>query len=236
LADAVVPRVTAADEDWRHAWTRAERRAEAVITRELAAPDALTEPYIAYTVARLALDNSAVVAASSMPVRDIEWYGGCRDRIVHYSNRGANGIDGVVSTSIGIALTGQRVVALVGDIAFLHDSSALIALARRAIDLTVVVVDNDGGGIFSFLAQADALDHERFEQLFGTPHGTDLAALARAHHLETEVVDRAEAFSAAFTNATAASGVRVIVARTDRADNVTVHRAIHDAVARAITA
>ena len=98
-----------------------------------------------------------------------------------------------------------------------------------------MVVDNDGGGIFSFLAQADALDHERFELLFGTPHGTDIAALARAHDLEAVDVDTVEEFSVAFMKATDASGVHVVVAHTDRADNVAVHRRIHDAVARAIT-
>jgi 2-succinyl-5-enolpyruvyl-6-hydroxy-3-cyclohexene-1-carboxylate synthase len=236
LASALAPRVTAVDARWRDSWIRADRLAEETIAGRLAAGAPLSEPLIAATVATLALDHSAVVAASSMPVRDIEWYGGRRDRIVHYANRGANGIDGVVSTAIGVALTGRPVVALVGDLAFLHDSSALIALARRAIDLTIVVVDNDGGGIFSFLAQADVLDHDRFELLFGTPHGTDIAALARAHHLETEVVDTAEEFSVALMKATDAGGVRVIVARTDRAENVVVHRAIHDAVARAITA
>ena len=236
LASTIAPLVSAADEQWLRSWTQAEYRAEQVIGGELAAGSALSEPLIAYIVADRALDHSAVVAASSMPVRDIEWYGGRRDRVTHYANRGANGIDGVVSTAIGVALTGRRVVALVGDIALLHDSSAMIALARRPIDLTIVVVDNDGGGIFSFLSQADALDQERFELLFGTPHGTDIAAVARAHHIDAVVVDTAEEFAVAFMKATDASGVQMVVARTDRAENVVVHRRIHDAVARAITA
>lgn len=236
LASTIAPLVTAADEQWLQSWTHAEHKAYEAISGEIAAGSALSEPLIASIVADHSLDYSAVVAASSMPVRDIEWYGGRRDRVTHYANRGANGIDGVVSTAIGVALTGRRVVALVGDIAFLHDSSAMIALARRPIDLTIVVVDNDGGGIFSFLSQADALDRERFELLFGTPHGTDIAALARAHHIEAVAVDTFEEFSVAFMKATDASGVHVVVARTDRAENVAVHRRIHDAVARAITA
>jgi 2-succinyl-5-enolpyruvyl-6-hydroxy-3-cyclohexene-1-carboxylate synthase len=235
LATAIAPLVSAADEQWLRSWTRAEYAAEQVISGELSGA-ALSEPLIAYIVADHSLDYSAVVAASSMPVRDIEWYGGRRDRVTHYANRGANGIDGVVSTAIGVALTGRRVVALVGDIALLHDSSAMIALARRPIDLTIVVIDNDGGGIFSFLPQSEALDQERFELLFGTPHGTDIAAVARAHHIDAVVVDTAEEFSVAFMKATDASGVQMVVARTDRAENVVVHRRIHDAVARAIRA
>jgi 2-succinyl-5-enolpyruvyl-6-hydroxy-3-cyclohexene-1-carboxylate synthase len=234
LASTIAPLVTAADEQWLRSWTSAEQTAERVISDELAG-GVLSEPLIAQIVAEHALDYSAVVAASSMPVRDIEWYGGRRDRVTHYANRGANGIDGVVSTAIGVALSGRRVVALVGDIAFLHDSSALIALARRPIDLTIVVIDNDGGGIFSFLAQADVVDRERFELLFGTPHGTDIAALARAHHIAGVDVRTAEEFSVEFMKATDAPGVRVVVAHTDRAENVAAHRRIHDAVARAFT-
>ncbi len=234
LASTIAPLVAATDEQWLQSWTTAEQLAEQVISAELAADESLNEPLIAQIVAQHSVDYTAVVAASSMPVRDIEWYGGRRDRVTHYANRGANGIDGVVSTAIGVALTGRRVVALVGDIALLHDSSAMIALARRPIDLTIVVVDNDGGGIFSFLAQAEGLASDRFELLFGTPHGTDIGALARAHHIESVVVDTVEEFSVAFMKATDTPGVQVVVARTNRAENVAVHRRIHDAVARAI--
>ena len=110
-----------------------------------------------------------------MPVRDLEWFGGPLARA--HANRGANGIDGVVSTALGVALDGPPTIALVGDIAFVHDSGALTALQARRADLRIVVVDNDGGGIFSFLPQAADLDWQRFEQLFGTPHGTDVIAL-----------------------------------------------------------
>ena len=124
-----------------------------------------------------------------MPVRDLEWFGG--PQAIAHANRGANGIDGVVSTALGVALGGTTTVALVGDIAFLHDAGALTALARRGADLRIVVVDNDGGGIFSFLPQASALPTERFEQLFGTPHGTDVVALASAHGLDATTVTTA---------------------------------------------
>ncbi|HUP74059.1 MAG TPA: 2-succinyl-5-enolpyruvyl-6-hydroxy-3-cyclohexene-1-carboxylic-acid synthase [Acidimicrobiales bacterium] len=234
LAATMAPLVSPVGEQWLQSWIRAEEMAEQAVSAALGGDAPLSEPLIASIVAQHSLDYSAVVAASSMPVRDIEWYGGRRDRITHYANRGANGIDGVVSTAIGVALTGRRVIALVGDIAFLHDSSAMIALARRQIDLTIVVIDNDGGGIFSFLAQADALDRERFELLFGTPHGTDIAAVARAHRIDAVDVDTAEEFSVAFMKATDASGVHVVVARTDRDENVAVHRRIHDTVARAV--
>jgi 2-succinyl-5-enolpyruvyl-6-hydroxy-3-cyclohexene-1-carboxylate synthase len=148
-----------------------------------------------------------------------------------HANRGANGIDGVVSTAVGVAAAGVPTVVLVGDVAFVHDSSALVALAQRPLDLTVVVVDNDGGGIFSFLPQADALDARRFETLFGTPHGTDCVALARAHGLRaTEVRSRAALARAVH----ATKGPRVAVVRTARDTNVDVHRRLNAAVASAV--
>jgi 2-succinyl-5-enolpyruvyl-6-hydroxy-3-cyclohexene-1-carboxylate synthase len=165
-----------------------------------------------------------------MPIRDVEWYSPVNSTARVYSNRGANGIDGVVATATGIALGGGSTVLLIGDVAFLHDSSSLTALARRNLDLRIVVVDNDGGGIFSFLSQASALSADRFEQLFGTPHGTDLVALCAAHGLEAAVVNDADGLRSALAQA----GPRVIVVRSSREPNVAAHqrinRAVHDAL------
>ncbi len=138
-------------------------------------------------------DGSTLVSSSSMPVRDVEWYSAPRAGVRHLANRGANGIDGVVSTAVGVALaTGGPTALLIGDIALLHDTNGLLGLRARDADLTVVVVDNDGGGIFSFLPQAASVERTRFEQLFGTPHGVDPLALAAAHGLSTAEVERME--------------------------------------------
>src|SRR3546814_10022318 len=119
-----------------------------------------------------------------MPVRDLEWFGVIRSDLRVIANRGANGIDGVVSTAVGAALVGAKTTLLIGDVAFLHDSNGLLGLAGRDVDLTIVVLDNDGGGIFSFLPQRTQLPPERFEHLFGTPHGLNLVALARAYGVQ----------------------------------------------------
>jgi 2-succinyl-5-enolpyruvyl-6-hydroxy-3-cyclohexene-1-carboxylate synthase len=167
-----------------------------------------------------------------MPVRDVEWYGGPAERITVHANRGANGIDGVVSTAIGVALaTAAPTVVLLGDVAVCHDASALTGLAGRALDLAIVVVDNDGGGIFSFLAQHDQLAADRFEQLFGTPHGTDIEALARAHGLPATTATTAAELSAALQG----GGARLVRVASDREANLVVHRALNAAVAEALT-
>ena len=115
-------------------------------------------------------EYGCLVVSSSMPVRDLEWYGSNRDDLLVYSNRGANGIDGVTSTAIGIAIGWQQLlptICVVGDVAFLHDTNALLGLAGRDAKVCIVVIDNDGGGIFSFLPQASELAPERFRVVDG---------------------------------------------------------------------
>jgi 2-succinyl-5-enolpyruvyl-6-hydroxy-3-cyclohexene-1-carboxylate synthase len=122
-------------------------------------------------------------------------------------------------------------VLCIGDVGFLHDSNGLLGAAQRGIDLVVVVIDNDGGGIFSFLPPATAVEADRFEQLYGTPHGLDLAALAAAYGVEAAATS---AIATALPAALAAGGVHVVVVRTDRAENVDVHARLNDAVAAAL--
>jgi 2-succinyl-5-enolpyruvyl-6-hydroxy-3-cyclohexene-1-carboxylate synthase len=213
---------------WAARWRAAARTAEQVISSELAAQRRLTEPGVARTIARHLPAGTELVVASSMPVRDLEWFGGPGARA--HANRGANGIDGVISTALGIALSGRPVVALVGDVAFVHDAGALTALRRRGADLRIVVVDNDGGGIFSFLPQATELAGERFEQLFGTPHGTDVVRLAEAHGLDAMTVTTVDRLVERIT----APGPSVTRVPTDRAENVAVHRHLTAAVVAAL--
>jgi 2-succinyl-5-enolpyruvyl-6-hydroxy-3-cyclohexene-1-carboxylate synthase len=168
-----------------------------------------------------------------MPVRDLEWYAAPRDGVDVLSNRGANGIDGVVSTAVGAALTGAPTALLIGDVAFLHDSNGLLGIMRRDVNLTVVVIDNDGGGIFSFLPQRGQLDAARFEQLFGTPHGVDITALAAAHGVPSERVATRTGVQAALAGALTRGGPRVVVVDTDRDANVAVHAELHAAIAAA---
>jgi 2-succinyl-5-enolpyruvyl-6-hydroxy-3-cyclohexene-1-carboxylate synthase len=217
---------------WLAAWQQAGATARLAVDHAIDAEAGPTEPGIARDLVEALPYGSELVVSSSMPVRDLEWFARPSGGVRVYANRGANGIDGVVSTAVGVAVgSGRPTALLIGDVALLHDSNGLLGAAGRGCDLVVVVVDNDGGGIFSFLPQADLLDQERFEALFGTPHGLDLVALARAYGVHAEVVDDV---AAAVPKALAERGVHVLVVRTDRAANVAVHERIQAAVVEAL--
>ena len=226
LLDGLPSPLTPADSGQR--WARAGKLADGAVAEVLAAHSEagrLSEIAVARHVVDAILPGGALVVSSSMPVRDVEWFGPNRDDIQVLANRGANGIDGVVSTAIGVATAGKPTTVLIGDVAFLHDSNALIGLARRNLNLDIVVVDNNGGGIFSFLPQATQLDPEVFELLFGTPHHTDLHALVQTHGLEALPWPLPR---------TADGGIRLTVVATDRGANVTVHDEVNTAVAAAL--
>jgi 2-succinyl-5-enolpyruvyl-6-hydroxy-3-cyclohexene-1-carboxylate synthase len=221
---------------WLDRWLALDAVADEAIAAVLADHPEPTEPGTARTLLAELPAGSHLVVSSSMPVRDVEWYGVPRPDIDVHANRGANGIDGVLSTATGVALaTGAPTTCLLGDVAFLHDSNALIGIAARGVELTVVVIDNDGGGIFGFLPQAGTLAAERFEQLFGTPHGVRIEDLAAAHGLLSITVESADALPMALGAARATGGVHLVVVRTDRAANVKLHDELHAAVAEAVS-
>jgi len=155
------------------------------------------------------------------------------------SNRGANGIDGVVSTALGAASADAGPVTLVvGDLSFLHDLNALVAARLHALSATIVLVDNDGGGIFSFLPQATAEAPavglpEHYEELFGTPHGIDVGPIVTALGGEFRDVATGD-LRAALADSITAPGVQVLCYRTDRSRNVELHREAAAVIAAAL--
>ncbi|HTW99909.1 MAG TPA: 2-succinyl-5-enolpyruvyl-6-hydroxy-3-cyclohexene-1-carboxylic-acid synthase [Acidimicrobiales bacterium] len=230
-------------------WRRVDDAAEAAIAGVLEGYErrrCLTEPAVARQLFAALPEGSVLVAASSMPVRDLEWFTAPRNGApLVLANRGANGIDGVISTAVGVALARRRrsaagptqTAALVGDLAFLHDLTALLrGRLERLPDLVLVVVDNGGGGIFSFLPYAGALPEERFERAFGTPQAADPAALARALGAGVTEVDDPAGLAPAIRRAALRGGLEVLVARTGRAANVAVHAELAEASAVAVEA
>jgi 2-succinyl-5-enolpyruvyl-6-hydroxy-3-cyclohexene-1-carboxylate synthase len=226
---------------WLGAWQEAERAAQAAIDGALCAEERLSEPAVARTLYASLPSDTVVMVSSSMPVRDLEWFAPTVPRPPRVlSNRGANGIDGVCSTALGAAAaTASAVVALVGDLAFLHDVSALVTSSdtgERRGSCTLVVVDNAGGGIFEFLPQATATARARFERLFGTPQSPDIARVAAGFGLECADVGTPEELGEALARLAGSAGLSVVRARVPaRPANVAVHQRIHAAVAAGLS-
>lgn len=232
------------DRDVPHAWLEAWQNAEATAARALDGWfDALGEPFegaVARALAEALPDAAVIVVGNSMPVRDADTFGSSSaHRHRWLGNRGANGIDGMLSTALGLA-AGQHdpVVAVLGDLAFLHDLNALVAARRLDIDATVVLVDNDGGGIFSFLPQARSIRPdvglpEHFEELFGTPHGIEFGPVIEALGARHRMVGPASLVTA-LREVVGQPGLDVLQLRTDRARNVELHQAAHAAVMAAL--
>ena len=231
LTAATAPRRAA----WADSFVRASARAGSALDSALGSERRLTEPGVARTVVSALPPGARLLLGSSMPVRDVDAFASAPPGAVRVlSNRGLNGIDGNVSTALGVAAaSGAPTLALVGDLAFLHDLGALVHARRAGLSLTVVVVNNDGGGIFSFLPIARTTGG-RFEALFGTPHGTDLSAAAALGVARFTRAETPEQLAAAVEDA-GRPGLHVVEARVvDRATNVEVHHALGTAVARAL--
>jgi 2-succinyl-5-enolpyruvyl-6-hydroxy-3-cyclohexene-1-carboxylate synthase len=229
LADAAPDPAPA---QWLTAWTTADAAVRDAAAATLATFDFPTEPAVAGTIARALPDGAIFWVASSMPVRDTDLTFGCMSRAVRVAaNRGANGIDGLLSSALGTAATGRHTIALAGDLSVLHDLGALVTAARCWIPLTIVAVNNDGGGIFHFLPQVEG-DPELFERHFATPHGLDLAAAARGLGVPSERIADRDALAEAV--AAPPEGPRFLEVVTDRGGNVAVHRALRDAAAAAL--
>ena len=229
LIDAVIDAWPggAVNGDWALTWRErdvAARAAMSALDDPTAQP---TGPNVARHVVSSLPAGSHLVLSSSMPIRDVEWFAGDCSHLIVHSNRGANGIDGVVATAIGVALaSGRPTGLLIGDVALIHDASSLAAVARRQIDLRVVVVDNDGGGIFHHLPQASALDPMVFERVFGTPHGADIEAIARGFGIDAVTAPTLGRLRERVANA----GPSLTVVRTDRERDLAEHRRLHAAV------
>lgn len=196
--------------------------------------EVLSEPLLARALVQASGAHEVpLVVGSSMPVRDVEWWAPART-MATYSNRGANGIDGVVSTVFGVA-SGSKAIGFVGDVTMLHDVSGLVdGLGEQGGTCVLVVADNHGGGIFSFLPQAAALDEERFERLFGTPRGHDLARVAAAFGHHSVTATTMSQLRSAIGEGLDRSGISVVVAKMpSRSSNVALHEQLNEMAAAA---
>jgi 2-succinyl-5-enolpyruvyl-6-hydroxy-3-cyclohexene-1-carboxylate synthase len=217
---------------WLEGWRRADEAARRAVDAVLDGDDTLTEPRLARDLVAGLPEAALLWIGSSMPIRDVDLQGAPRGDIRVLASRGASGIDGTVSAAIGAALAhGGPAFALIGDLAFLHDAPGLaLGPAEPRPDLCLIVVNNDGGGIFSALEQASF--PETFERLFGTPHGAGLHQLAAAFGLPYERLDQ----PADLDKVMAGSGLRVVEAQTNRAAGATLRARLRAAASAAVRA
>ena len=242
-ADAVLagiplpPTQFAPDPTWLAAWQGADELAGAVAAEVLGAAP-LSGSAVAARVWEQAPDDALLLVAASWPVRQVEAFAGGRRGLRVIGNRGANGIDGLVSTAWGATLAHQAQgggpgLALLGDLAFLHDHNGLLAGPEEPRpDLVIVVIDNDGGGIFHQLEQGRPEFADSFERLFGTPQARDLVAVAEAAGVPAVRVSDTAGVDAAIAEGMRLGGVRVVVAAVmSRADEAQLLEQVHAAVA-----
>ena len=219
-------------ENWFESWRRADDAAITAADEMLAAADTLSEPRLARDLAAVLPDGALLWAASSQPIRDLDQHMAPRDGMRVLASRGASGIDGLVSSAIGAALAHDGPAwALLGDLAFLHDAPGLFLGPDEARpDLALIVVNNDGGGIFSMLEPAAF--QAPFERVFGTPHGASVERLASAAGIPYRLLERAGDLPAVMRGGE--PGLRVIEVRTSRAGQAALRARLADTTAAAI--
>ncbi|HEU4489713.1 MAG TPA: 2-succinyl-5-enolpyruvyl-6-hydroxy-3-cyclohexene-1-carboxylic-acid synthase [Jiangellales bacterium] len=224
-----------APDAWLAAWVSAGEAALRAVGEVLDAHGGPTGPGVARSVLAGLPDGASLVVGASQPVRDLHLAARPRTGVSPYGNRGVSGIDGTVSTAVGVALARPGpTYALMGDLTFLHDANGLVVgPGEPRPDLTVVVVNDDGGGIFTLLEQGAPEHAGAFERVFGTPHGVDLAALCLATGTgHVRVADLAGLVA----ELGRPEGVRVVEVRVDRSAHRDLHARLRSATAAALGA
>ncbi|ADO71831.1 2-succinyl-5-enolpyruvyl-6-hydroxy-3-cyclohexene-1-carboxylic-acid synthase [Stigmatella aurantiaca] len=218
---------------WARGFLHAEQLARNAMEGVFAEQSELSEPRIAHEVVASLPTGANLFVSSSMPIRDVDAFAPARGVTLRtLSSRGANGIDGIISSALGMAVASEGPsVLLSGDLAFLHDVGGLLTAHRHRLSLTVVVVNNDGGGIFSFLPIAHASEH--FEALFGTPHGIDLSHAAALYGARFHRPTTPAGLRAALAEGLR-GGLHVVEVQTDRTGNVEHHQRLFTRMAAAV--
>lgn len=215
---------------WLQLWKQQDELAASVIENYFEGNAELSEPAIARTMMAQLQKDDLLFAGNSMPIRDVDVFSGNQDELPHvYMNRGASGIDGTIATCAGVIIGRQKpITVLLGDLSLLHDLNSLAWCKQLPYPMIIVVINNDGGGIFSFLpiSSYEAV----FETYFATPHGLNFEAAAKMFSLTYEQPADLVSFKLAYKNALLHSSPTLIEVRTDRTQNKAVHKAIRQSL------
>jgi 2-succinyl-5-enolpyruvyl-6-hydroxy-3-cyclohexene-1-carboxylate synthase len=232
VASALASGGNPASSGWLRSWQGLNARTRHSVDPMIGGCTTLSEPAIAANLVNVMPSGGTLVVGNSMPVRDVDTFAAGGNRGIRVTGtRGASGIDGVTSTALGVASVASGPVALlIGDLSFLHDLGGLQAATYARTSLVIVVVNNDGGGIFSFLPQHTQIDTQTFELLFGTPTAVDIHGAANLFGCAYSRPDSLQEFRDAVSRGFAAPGVMIVEVRTNRAENLALHREIAAAV------
>ncbi len=231
LAAGWAARVERGDREYAQLWRRCDDAVAECLAGELDGERAIAEPSLHRALGSAHAEGDLVYTASSMPIRDQEAFlpAGATDA-TFLCNRGANGIDGLVSSGIGAAAaSGRPTTILTGDLGLLHDLGGLAALRDVEAPVRIVVIDNEGGGIFHFLPQAKALDDDEFEALLGTPRGVSVAKAAALFDLPHRRLASLDELPEAL-----AAGTALIEVKVDRQENVDLHHRLAASASQAL--
>ncbi len=221
---------------WANLWQHADSVARHTMEASIQTFEPFFEGRVFRELATLLPPDTMLYVGNSMPVRDLDtFFWNIPQRIHILGNRGANGIDGVISSALGASAAGQNKPALlvIGDLSFFHDLNGLLAARLHKLNLTIVLINNDGGGIFSLLPQAAYPEH--FEQLFGTPTGLDYRPAVQMYGGHYQKVESWQQFRQQMSLGLESGGLHVIEVRTERASNVTMHRRLWEDIGRALS-
>lgn len=215
---------------WLNNWIQINQEAKAVM-KSVEEQEELDEGKLFHQVLQQLPDNSTLFVGNSMPIRDLDsFFFTDKRKIRLLANRGANGIDGLVSSALGAAAVTSPLYLIIGDLSLFHDLNGLLAAKLNDINMTVIVINNNGGGIFSYLPQASEKKH--FELLFGTPADLDFSHAAKLYGADYERVTDLASLDESMTRARKAEGLFLIEAVTDRAKNVIAHRELWEKVSQ----
>ncbi|PEU21473.1 2-succinyl-5-enolpyruvyl-6-hydroxy-3-cyclohexene-1-carboxylic-acid synthase [Bacillus sp. AFS014408] len=219
--------------DWCKMWKHINDKTKAHL-REIETYETAFEGKVITDMMHVLPEDATLFISNSMPIRDTDTFFFTTDKKVHVmANRGVNGIDGIISTALGASTVCDPLVLVIGDLSFYHDLNGLLAAKLHDLNITIVVVNNDGGGIFSFLPQYESKEH--FESLFGTPLGLDYEHVVKMYGGSFTRVNGWEVFRKEVQKGTAEKGLHVVEICTNREENLQLHRELWTKTSNTVT-